>query len=164
MKFLRRSADRYSKLGKGRKKKQRWKKPTGRDNKMREKRRGYPAVVSIGYGSAEKKEQIVVNNLKDLENAKGEVVLGKIGKKKKIEFVKKAKEKGIKFSNLNIEKFLKEIEAEEKKKAEKKVEEAKKKGKDKKPAKKMTGEEAKKIIEKERERKESEEKVKEDKK
>ena len=48
-KFLRRTWNRYSKLGKRRKKKQVWRRPTGRDNKMREKRRGYPAVVSLGY-------------------------------------------------------------------------------------------------------------------
>jgi len=36
-KFLRRTWSRYSKLGRKRKKKQKWRKPTGRDNKMREK-------------------------------------------------------------------------------------------------------------------------------
>ena len=48
-KFLRRTSNRYGKLGKNRRKKQVWKKPRGRDNKMREKRRGYPQVVSIGH-------------------------------------------------------------------------------------------------------------------
>ena len=47
--FLRRLTNRYLKLGKKRKKKQKWRKPKGRHNKMREKERGYPAVVSIGY-------------------------------------------------------------------------------------------------------------------
>jgi len=45
--FLRRLTNRYLKLGKKRKKKQKWRKPKGRHNKMREKERGYPAVVSI---------------------------------------------------------------------------------------------------------------------
>ena len=40
MKFKRRIWNRYSKLGKKRKKKQVWRRPTGRDNPMREKKRG----------------------------------------------------------------------------------------------------------------------------
>ena len=121
-KFLRRTWNRYSKLGKKRKKKQVWRKPTGRDNKMREKRRGYPAVVSIGYKKAEKehKKIIRVNNRKDFENIQKDaiVIFGKIGKKKKIELAKIAKEQKIKISNLNIEKFLTNIK---KKQAQKKA-------------------------------------------
>ncbi|MBD3247626.1 hypothetical protein GF378_03335, partial [Candidatus Pacearchaeota archaeon] len=54
-KFIRRMHRRHSKLGKKRKKKQVWRKPTGRDNKMREKRKGYPAVVSVGYRTEKEK-------------------------------------------------------------------------------------------------------------
>jgi len=110
-KFLRRTWNRYSKLGKGRKKKQIWKKPTGRDNKMREKRRGYPAVVSIGYKKSKKlrKNIFVLRNSKDLERVKKNevVIIGRVGKKKKIEMLQKAKEKKISVQNINIEKFLK---------------------------------------------------------
>ena len=74
IKFLRRSSDRYVKLGLRRKKNQQWRKPTGRDNKMREKRRGYPAVVQVGYikdkdvrGKVKEKIPVKVHNLKDLE-------------------------------------------------------------------------------------------------
>ena len=127
-KFLRRTWSRYSKLGKGRKKKQVWRKPTGRDNKMREKRKGYPAVVSVGYkkGKNEQKSIIRIYHQKDLVKIqKGDIViLGKMGKKKKIEIAKKAREKKIEISNLNIEKFLKNVE---KKKMKKKVEEEKSK-------------------------------------
>ncbi len=133
-KFLRRTSNRYSKLGKRRKKKQIWRRPTGRDNKMREKRKGYPAVVSIGYKTNKKEHQNIVNveNLKDLAKVqKNDVVIfGKMGKKKKIELAKKAKEMKIEISNLNVGKFLKEIE--EKKK---KIEEEKKKAEAKKPKK-----------------------------
>ena len=111
--FLRRTWRRYVKLGKGVKKNQKWRRPTGRDNKMREKRKGKPAVVSIGYKSDKKeiKEIVLVNTLKELEKVgNGPVVIGSIGKKKKIEFAKMAKEKGIKISNLNITKFLKKVE------------------------------------------------------
>jgi ribosomal protein L32E len=115
-KFLRRTSARLSKLGKRRKKKQVWRRPTGRDNKMREQRRGKPAVVAIGYSTEKKikgkineKNPILVNNLKELGKANKEniVILGNIGKKKKIEIVKKAEELKIEIANLNIKKFLK---------------------------------------------------------
>lgn len=118
VKFLRRSWDRYSKLGKRRKKKQVWKRPGGRDNKMREKRKGYPAVVSVGYkknriskGKIRGKTMVVIHNINRLEKiGKGEIaVIGKIGKKKKIEIIKKAKEKKISIHNVNVTKFLKEL-------------------------------------------------------
>ena len=149
MKFLRRTWNRYSKLGRKRKKKQIWRKPTGRDNKMREKRKGYPSVVSIGYkkNKKEHKKIVNVNMLKDLENIQKDeiVIFGKMGQKKKIEFAKLAKENKIKISNLNVEKFLKKIEE----KAKKKVEE-KKKAEVKKPKKE-------KKVEKESEPKETKE-------
>ncbi len=142
-KFLRRIWNRYSKLGKRRKKKQGWKKPTGRDNKMREKRKGYPVVVSVGYkkgkqirGIIKGKKPILVKNIQDLEKiGKTQIaLLGKIGKKKKIEVVKKAKEMKIKFHNINIKTFL------DKNKIKKKAEAEVKKTKDKKEEPKKSGE------------------------
>ena len=117
-KFLRRTWSRYSKLGKGRRKKQVWRRPTGRDNKMREKRKGYPIVVSVGYrgetssrGKIEGKNPILVKNITELKNiGKDEIIIiGKIGKKKKIELVQKAKEMNFKILNLDSEKFLKKV-------------------------------------------------------
>jgi len=114
--FLRRIWSRHSKLGKKRKKKQKWRRPTGRDNKMREKRKGYPAIVSVGYkkkketsGKIMNKIIIKINNIKDLEKLTSEKigVLGNLGKKKKIEIAIKAKEKKFEIYNLNPEKFLK---------------------------------------------------------
>ena len=122
-KFLRRTWNRYGKLGKGKKKKQVWRSPKGRDNKMREKRKGYPGVVSIGYKKkkSEKKNIRTIRNLKDLEKIKKNeiIILGNVGKKKKIEIAKEAKKMKISVQNLNIKKFLK--------KSEKKKEETKKK-------------------------------------
>lgn len=124
MKFKRRIWNRYSKLGKKRKKKQVWRRPTGRDNPMREKKRGYPASVSIGYKTDKKeigrikgKTPVEVRNLKELEKVKKDeiIVLGNIGKKKKIELVKKAKEKGLEISNVNVKKYLKKNKMKEKK-------------------------------------------------
>lgn len=123
VKFLRRTWNRYSKLGKGRKNKQKWKKPTGRDNKMREKRKGYPAVVSVGYkkknklrGKIREKQPVLVKNVKELEEIKQNqvVIIGNIGRKKKIELVAIAREKKIHIHNLNIEKFLKQNKKKEK--------------------------------------------------
>ncbi len=159
-KFVRRSVDRYSKLGLRRKKKQVWRSPKGRDNKMRAKRRGYPATVSIGYGkdremrgTIEDKKPILIYNLKDLEKVKKEniALIGKVGKKKKEEIVKKAKEKKVEIANVNSNKFLKQIERHKKLK-EKKIEEAK------------TKKEIKKEKKEKKQKPESKEKPKEEKK
>jgi len=128
-KFLRRTWSRYSKLGKRRKKKQVWRRPTGRDNKMREKRKGYPAVVSIGYGTKKKSKGLIngqipkkIENLKELEKLKENqiAVIGNIGKKKKIEIAKKAREMKIKIHNMNPEKYLKIADKKGKKEERKK--------------------------------------------
>ena len=84
MKFLRRNISLHLRIGKKKKGKQVWRRPKGRDNKMRESRKGRPPLVSIGYKrKKEKKNVIMVYNLQDLENAKKSdvVILGKIGKK-----------------------------------------------------------------------------------
>lgn len=115
-KFLRRVWMRYSKLGRGKKKKQKWRRPRGRDNKMREKQRGYPRTVSIGYGNKKSLRgnikglnPIKIQNVTELEQLKENdiVILGKVGMKKKIEIAKRAKDKKIKIINLNIKKVLK---------------------------------------------------------
>jgi large subunit ribosomal protein L32e len=127
-KFLRHTAHKYSKLGLRRKKKKIWRRPTGRDNKMREKRRGHPAVVSIGYSTAKKtrgnimeKTPVMVRNVQDLQRVQKNQIamLSGIGKKKKIEIAKKAKELKIEIYMLNIEKFLKANEKKSKKEEKK---------------------------------------------
>lgn len=114
--FLRRVWQNYSKLGKGRKKKQTWRKPRGRDNKMRENRKGHSVLVSIGFrgsnnirGKINDKIPMVVKNIKDLERVKSNqiAIIGNVGGKKKMEIVKKAKEMKVPIQNVNIEKFLK---------------------------------------------------------
>ncbi|MBI5803189.1 50S ribosomal protein L32e [Candidatus Pacearchaeota archaeon] len=119
LKFYRRTYNRYGKLGMRRKKKRVWRNPTGRHNKMREKRRGYMPIVSIGYkknldfqNTFNGKKIVFVRNMADLKKVgKNEVAtLAKIGRKKKITIAKKAKELGINISNLKTEKFLKNLE------------------------------------------------------
>lgn len=115
-KFFRRGWKKYSKLGLRRKNKQVWRRPHGRDNKMREKRGGYAPVVSIGYrgektvrGKIDNKNVIMIKNVSELSRIKkGEIaIIGKIGKKKRLEIAKKAKEEKILIYNLNLNKFLK---------------------------------------------------------
>jgi large subunit ribosomal protein L32e len=116
MNFIRRVWSRHLKLGRKSKKKQNWRKPRGRHNKMREKRRGYPAVVSIGYGKEKTqrgkingKEKITVYNIGELNKVgKNQIaVIGKVGKKKKMEIAKEIEKQKIEVSNLNVKKFLK---------------------------------------------------------
>jgi len=108
-KFLRRNTGQYSRLGKKRKKLQKWSAPKGRDNKMRLKEKGYPRVVSVGYkkdarmrGKINGKEIIRVENPADINKASRDklVLIGKIGKRKRAEIEKIAKEKGIMILNL----------------------------------------------------------------
>jgi large subunit ribosomal protein L32e len=125
--FLRRGNKKFSKLGLRRKKKQVWRRPNGRDNKMREKVKGYPAVVSVGYkndkalsGNIREKEPIMINNLNDLKKMKDTQIgiVGDIGKKKKIEIAEFAKKEGKALHNLNPEKYLAENAIKVKKKEE----------------------------------------------
>jgi large subunit ribosomal protein L32e len=161
-KFLRRKTQAYSKLGKRRKKKQVWRKPTGRDNKMREKRKGRPAVVSLGYRSEKtsrntlkNKKPVIIMNTSDLKKIKESeiAVIGAVGKKKKLKIAEEAKKMKIEIYNMNTDKFIEKNKKPEKKKEEKKEE--KKKTEEKKEEKKKT--EESKPEEKKEEKKESKE-------
>lgn len=144
-KFLRRTWNRFAKLGKGRKKKQKWRNPTGRHNKLREKVKSKGPVVSIGYGSdratrglIKEKTPVKIFNVKDLEKVgKSQIgVVGNIGRKKKIEIAQAASEKNIALANINVKNFLKnnkmkvkekvEVKKDENKKSESKVKEEEK--------------------------------------
>lgn len=122
-KFVRRVSFRHSKLGKGRKKKQVWRRPTGRDNKMREQRKGRPPVVKIGYRNSDRKNLKVIRSARDIEGIQKDqkVVLGNIGGKKKADIVKKLNEMKIEIVNLNMKRFLKHMSVQETKKSAKKV-------------------------------------------
>ena len=112
-KFIRRDSKRYSKLGKNRKKLQKWRGAKGRDNKIREHRRGYPKAPSVGYKNTRKesgkingKRPEIVYNLSSLEKARKDsiIVIGKVGARKKIDIVKKALEMKFEIVNLAKEK------------------------------------------------------------
>ena len=144
----------YVKLGKGQKSKRKYRKAKGIHNKIRAKWKGRPKRVEIGYknqknlrGLIEGKMPINVISMGDLRTIKeGDlVIIGKIGRKKKLEIIKKVEEKKAEVLNVNIKKFLKNVE-DEKKRAEKKKTDrkTKKQSKEKKAEKKKRESEEKK--------------------
>ncbi len=125
--FLRRQWTRFSRLGRRKKSKQKWRRPTGRHNKMREKQKGYPVVVSIGYkkkvserNNFDGKKKVIVYNVHDLEKiGKDEIgFIAKVGKKNKIEIIKKAIEMKKPILNVNEKKLLRKVERQKIKKKE----------------------------------------------
>lgn len=111
--FVRQDSTRYSKLGKKRKTLQKWRKPKGRDSKMRLSRKSYPATVSVGYKTSRKesgkidgKVPVLVYNIADLEKiGKDSVaIMAKVGAKKKLEMIKFAEDKKIKIANVKKQK------------------------------------------------------------
>jgi len=111
-KFIRTDSFRYSKLGKNRKKLQKWRKPKGRDNKMRIGFFGQPVSPGVGYKKARKeagliqgKQPLLVHNLDELEQADAKkhiVIVARVGARKKIEIIKKAE--GMKLMIANVAK------------------------------------------------------------
>jgi len=139
--FIRQNATNIKKLG------DKWRKPKGMHSKVRQKIIGHEKLVSKGYGGPKAVRNLhksglrrkIANALKDIENARkdneGIIIAKSVGRKKRIEMLKKAKELGIEVLNIrNIDDYLKNAEkAMEEKKAsrEKSVEKGKKAGKNK---------------------------------
>lgn len=157
--------------------KQTWKRPTGVHSKVRHKMRGYKSMVDTGYKSPKAVsglhpsglKEVLVHSLNDIEkiNVKEEgIVIGKgVGTKKKVEIVKKAKEKGIKILNIkDTDMFLKNIQENlAKKKADKSKKESDKEKKKKEAEKKAEEKEKEEKLEEkmsEEEKKEQEKKEK----
>ncbi len=108
-KFIRRDSGRFSKLGKNRKKLQKWRGAKGRDNKIRENRKGYPKAPAVGYrteiknsGKIKGKIPVRVCNINDLRKIEKNniVIVACVGAKKKIEIIKKAQEKNLEIYNI----------------------------------------------------------------
>ena len=109
-KFVRTDYMRYSRLGKNRNKKLRWRRARGKHSKIRRKRFGYPVMPTVGYMSPRKTAGLVsglkpllVHNLNELSKATKSniVILARVGAKKKLDLIKKAQEMGIKIDNIN---------------------------------------------------------------
>jgi len=129
-KFLRKSWRNYSKLGRGRKKLQVWRKAKGRHNKIREQNKGHISRPKTGFRKDRSevnliggKMPVIVNNVFELENMKeNEVALiaGTVGGRNRLEIAKKAVEKKIKILNLNAKRLVEKAEKTKKFKENKK--------------------------------------------
>ena len=112
-KFLRTQSHRYLRLGRKRKKIQKWRRPRGRHNKIRKKRFGYQSKPEIGYKSPKIQlgkvlglNPILVHNKNELKNvgiASG-IIIARVGAKKKLEIIKKAEEMKIRILNMRNKK------------------------------------------------------------
>jgi large subunit ribosomal protein L32e len=111
-KFVRRSTLKFSRMGRGRRKLQRWRRATGRHNKMRKNRFGYAKSPRIGFksprkdaGKIEGRTPVLVRNLKDFLNLNEKnilIIARTVGAKKRIDMIKKANEMKFKILNVKI--------------------------------------------------------------
>ena len=104
-KFVRQESWRYNRLAEN------WRKPKGKDNKMRKQKSGMPAIVKVGYRGPRAARGLhpsgytdnVVHNtaeLARLDPKKDAARIGRtVGKKKRIDIINKAIELGIKVLN-----------------------------------------------------------------
>ena len=88
-----------------------WRRPKGIDNKMRQKRKGWPKTVNVGYGSPKAVrhlhpsgfEEVAVYNVGDLTIVDPETQVvrigGTVGSKKRKDILREARELGIKILN-----------------------------------------------------------------
>lgn len=103
--FIRQESWRYDRLAEN------WRKPKGKDNKMRKQKSGMPALVKVGYRSPKAARGLHPSGYRDnlIHNASELVRLDPrrdaariahtVGKKKRIEIINKAIELGIKVLN-----------------------------------------------------------------
>lgn len=124
-KFVRQEYHKRKKLAK------KWRQPKGMHSKLRQKFKGHLKHPSPGYRPPKKTrgldksglKPIIVSNGDELNYVSkdcGVIISRRVGLKKKIEILKKAKEKGIVVLNIkNIDEFLKSIGESRKSKKEK---------------------------------------------
>lgn len=120
----------YVKLGSGQKSMRKYKKAKGRHNKIRQKEKGRPRKVEIGFkndarirGLVLGKTPVFVQRLQDIEKVgKGNLaIIGNIGRKAKIEIAKEIQKRNISVLNLNVRKFLRKMERMQKHKEKEKA-------------------------------------------
>jgi ribosomal protein L32E len=106
--FLRNDWHKKIKLGRGIKKKQKWRGAKGRQNKIRLGMAGHPGRPKIGFsqpasirGKIDNQDFTMVENLKQLESLKkgDAIIVSKIGAKKRALVLEEAKKKGITILN-----------------------------------------------------------------
>ncbi|OLB90747.1 MAG: 50S ribosomal protein L32e [Thaumarchaeota archaeon 13_1_40CM_38_12] len=106
--FIRQESWRYVRLAEN------WRKPKGIDNHQRKQKKGWPALVRIGYGGPKASRGLhpsgytdnLVYNVKDLEklNPKTDGIRfgHSVGKRKRLEVISKAKEMNFKIFNARV--------------------------------------------------------------
>ena len=106
--FIRQESWRYVRLAEN------WRKPKGIDNHQRKQKKGWPALVRIGYGGPKASRGLhpsgytdnLVYNVKDLKklNPKTDGIRfgHSVGKRKRLEVISKAKEMNFKIFNARV--------------------------------------------------------------
>ncbi|MEM3403871.1 MAG: 50S ribosomal protein L32e [Nitrososphaeria archaeon] len=104
-KFIRPESWRYVRL------KPNWRKPKGVDNKVRKEYGGWPARVKVGYASPKELRglhpsgfrEVMVHNVEELTkvnpNLEAARIGATVGRKKRLEIIRKAKELGVQILN-----------------------------------------------------------------
>ena len=126
--FTRHDAHKKKRVGLG------WRKPKGRQNKMRLHRKGYARSRSTGFGSPkavlglsqEGLRQILVKNLADFQpldaNQDGIIIARAVGNRRRMQLVEFAQKHQFKILNLDAEKFKDSLSTSLKEKEVKKAE------------------------------------------
>lgn len=85
------------------------------DNKIRKQRKGYPPMVKVGYRGPKAVrglhpsgfQEVIVYNVKDLEKVDPSIqavkIASTVGRRKRLEIIKKAEELGIRVLNAGVE-------------------------------------------------------------
>jgi large subunit ribosomal protein L32e len=112
-KFLRVDTVRFLRLGKRRRKLQKWRRARGKSNKLRLGRAGYSSVPKVGFKTPKKEAGRIsglipqlVHNVRELESlGKNNIaILARVGARKKLEMIKKAEELKIQIVNMGKKK------------------------------------------------------------
>ena len=108
--FVRRSTLKFSRMGRGRPKMQKWRRAVGRHSKIRKNRFGYTKSPRIGFkcdkresGKIKGKIPLMISSMSDFNSVKKEnivIIARTIGAKKKIEFIKKARDLNLQILNV----------------------------------------------------------------
>ncbi|MBS3153180.1 hypothetical protein J4426_01275 [Candidatus Woesearchaeota archaeon] len=155
-KFLRQRSMNVSKL------ERKWRRPKGIHAKLRLSRCGHGLTPRVGYGTGKCKKGLVnglklvwINGLNDLEKIESNkeigIVSSKVGTKKKVEIVEKAKKTNVKIINIrDFDAYIKSVEEKRKKSKEGKIKKEEVKKEIKKEKKESTEEKAEKVKEEKR--------------
>jgi len=134
--FIRQDAHKKPRLG------FKWRKPRGKQSKMRLRKKGHRKMPTPGYGSPKEVEgllwnglrPIVVHNVKELNSLDANkhivIIASTVGLKKKLQIFEEATKKGLKVLYYTKEKLDAKIKAKKEKKKEKKEKVVASKGKE----------------------------------